>query len=120
MTPTEIISQDCSRRGLDAKGILATIAYYVKNKAAHILRRGNTLLLIRPISKEFAELHLFTMDKPQELLRSLPYFIKTIRGTQLKRVYGKAEEPGTTEMLRRAGIDVLESDLPDYNWMANV
>lgn len=120
MKPSEIIAEDVRRNGRDPQAVLATVAYYLHNKVAQLMQRGDTVLMVRPISEKYADLHLFSTDKPQNILRALPFFIEAIRRTKLKRVYGNATEPGTTEMLRRAGVEILPSDLPDYNWMANV
>jgi hypothetical protein len=47
-------------------------------------------------------------------------FIRTIKESELRRVYGKADNSGILEMLKRIGVNIMESDKPQFNWMAEV
>lgn len=120
MTPSEIIREDALSRNIDPEKMLRTIALMVKKGNATLLQSGNTVLLLNRFSPEAAELHLFTKDAPLSLVASLRNFIETIRKTNLRAVYGKADNEAILSILRRAKVNIEESDLPQYNWMAKV
>lgn len=120
MTPEEIIKADAEKRGLDSAQTINSIAALIKNHSATLLHHGNTLLLLRGIGKDAVELHLFTEDSPLSLLKALHVFVKNIRYSKLDKVYGKADNDGILKLLSKAGVDVMQADLPQYNWMAKV
>lgn len=120
MTPTEIITADSEQRGLDARKVLNAIAGFVRAKMANLIQEDNTLLVLRLIDANNAELHLFTADTPMTMARALTKMIPVIKRTSLQAVYGKADNEQILELLRRLGVDVQESDRPEYNWMALV
>ena len=79
------------------------------------------MLLLANLGKKNSELHLYTLDPPMKLARSLKYFIDKIKASDLKRVYGTvAFDAPILRMLRDFGINVQESDNPQYQWMADV
>jgi hypothetical protein len=120
MTPSEIIMADAKRQGVDPKVILDTCAKLIKNKLATIIQDNNSVLLLTFIDRQDVELHLFTVDPPLTLAKSLMGFIRTIKESELRRVYGKADNSGILEMLKRIGVNIMESDKPQFNWMAEV
>jgi hypothetical protein len=120
MTPTEIITKDAEKRGLDPAQTVNSVAALIKNHSATLLHHGNTLLLLRGIGKDSVELHLFTEDSPISLIKALKVFVANIRHSKLDKVYGNADNEGIVQLLKKAGVDVLPSDLEQYNWMAKV
>jgi len=120
MTPEEIITKDAEKRGLDAHQTVNSVAALIKKHSATLLHHGNTLLLLRGIGQNSVELHLFTEDSPLALLKALKVFVKNIRHSKLNKVYGKADNEGILKLLSKAGVDVMQADLPQYNWMAKV
>jgi hypothetical protein len=120
MTPTEIITADAEQRGLDARKVLNAIAGFVQSKMATLIQEDNTLLVLKLIEGNNAELHLFTADAPMTMARALAKIIPVIQRTSLNAVYGKADNDQIIQLLQRLGVDVQESDRPEYNWMAIV
>lgn len=120
MKPSEIILKDAERNGYDGKNAVTAISMMVKNKVATLLQAGNSVLLLRRLDNGGAELHLFTVDSPLSVAKALKHFIGIIRQTNLTAVYGKADNQEVLQLLKRLGVEVEESDLPEYNWMARV
>lgn len=120
MTPSEIITADCQQHGVDAQKVLAFIASKIHERKGSLMSAGNSILVLINIGDHAVELHLFTQDSPMQLMKNLPHFIEVIRKTPIKRVYGKADNPGIVQMLTRLGVDVEHSDKHQYNWMAKV
>ena len=120
MTPSEIISADSMSRKINPEQTLKRVALMVKNGSATLLQSGDTVLLLVRFAPDAAELHLFTQDAPLSLVASIRNFIETIRKTNLRAVYGRADNEAILSILRRAKVNIEESDLPQYNWMAKV
>lgn len=120
MTPAEVIAKDCEKRGLDAQHVLANVAALVKQHNATLLHHGKTVLLLRGIGNNNAELHLFTDDKVLALLKALRVFVRTIRHSKVNSVYGSADNQKILDLLNKANVEILPSDLAQYNWMAKV
>jgi len=120
MTPSEIMAADAKRQGVDPSAILTTASKLIKGGLATVIQENNSVLLLTFIDRLDVELHLFTADSPLTLAKSLMSFINTIKQSELRRVYGKADNSGILEMLKRIGVNVLPSDKPQFNWMAEV
>lgn len=120
MTPSEIIDKDAERMGYDAEIVKRKIARALKSGAGILLRSNESLLLLLALNAEDAELHLYTADTPLTMAKSLKDFIQKIRASNLKRVYGSGDVPQILAMLKKFGVDVQPSNLPNYRWMANV
>lgn len=120
MTPSQIITADAKHRGLNPAKILSAIAQMIGKKVGTLMQEGDTVLLLQFIGPDAAEVHLFTADKPLALAKALVKIIKAIRKTELDVVYGKADSPEILQLLRQIGVDVQESDRPEFNWMTQV
>lgn len=118
MNASEIISQNSQQLGADPQIAVAAIAAAIKNKAAFLLQQNNSVLYIRPIGHDDAEIHLFTMDSPLVLAKSISYFFHTLKKGHYKNFYIKENNPQIIELLRRLRIPVTHSDKPSYNWKA--
>ena len=123
MKASEIILQDSERNGVDGQQLLNGIASQIKNNQAAIIHKNNSVLTMSHIGSQprsFA-LHLFTLDSPLTLAKSLTSFVKTIRQMEgVQSVYGDTDNKQLLDLLRHLGVDVLESNLEGYTWMAKV
>jgi Fic family protein len=126
MTPSEIITEEAKKVGYDAKQMIATVHHLVTNGGSLLLNKNNSVLLLVPNSKTSAELHLFTMDSPATLVKSLKYFVDKIKASDIEKVYGIANAKQKKDLnkvlniLDTMGVDVQRSDNPKYFWMATV
>jgi len=117
MTPTEIITKDIQAHGQNPAPVLRWVGANVKSKNAILLQHGDSILMVNKIKPHEAELHLFTLEKPIALMGSVKDFFDKIKKSGLKRVYGKADNQQILKLLQMAGVDVMKSDKPKYNWM---
>jgi len=120
MTPSEIISADAQQHGVDPNQLLHFVHQRLQEGKSSIISAGSSILLITHLAHGAVECHLYTQDNPTALRTSLSKFMDTMRQAQVKRVYGKADNPGILQLLRLIGLDVQHSDLPRFNWMANL
>lgn len=120
MTPSQIVRADAERMGYDADVVLRKLAKVVQSGAGLLLQEGNSLLLLIGLPDNNAELHLYTADSPLNLAKALKVFIQKIRASDLNAVYGSGDVPQILKMLNQFGVETMESDLPNYRWMAPV
>jgi hypothetical protein len=120
MKASEIIKADAVRRKVDPDKAMQTISALVKDKSAVLMQENDSVLLVRKINPTSAEIHLFTQDNPRTLAKAVIGFVKKGKELGIKTVYGKADNKGIVELMKRVGLNVQASDLPQYNWKANI
>ena len=120
MTPSEIIQVDASRTGYDPNLALTKLKGQVESGQSIMLRENDSILVLTKIGDGIAELHLFTADKPLTLAKSALRFLEKVRQSDTQRVYGKADNDQIVQLLRNLGMEVQESDRPEYNWMLDL
>jgi len=120
MKPADIIKQDVERRNGDPQSVLSSVNKLVKNDKAILLATEGSVLLVIRLGNGLAELHLYTVENPLSLAKSIKYFVSKIKESDIKTVYGQAENPQIIKLLQSAGVKVSDSNLPTYNWKANV
>jgi hypothetical protein len=120
MTPSEIISQDIQAHGHNPERVLRWVAGHVHRHNAILLQHGNSVLLVKKIAPHQVELHLFTRDKPLALVGAIKDFYEKIKKSDIKKMYGKADNPQIVQLMKTAGVKVQNSDKPQYNWMGVV
>jgi hypothetical protein len=120
MTPTEIITADAQRNGVDPRLVLGSIKPDLVSKKATLIQSGDSVLVVKMISKDVAELHLFTVEPIRTLIESIKEFISQIKQSGIEIVYGNADNEMILKILESAGVLVTESDREGYNWKANV
>lgn len=120
MKASEIILADAQKRGVDANKALSLINNAVKQKKAVLMQEANSVLILTKISDDAAETHLFTQDGVMTLARSLAAFKSRITDLGIRTIYGKADNSQIVELLKKVGFNVVDSDLPQYNWKADL
>lgn len=123
MTPSEIITQEAQKYGGNADVLLRKINKLVESKAAILLQKNNSVLLLIGIAKGIVEAHIFTMDPPEKVVDSLKYFKDKILGSDIKSMYfkennkQKSQLEKTLQLLKSFGLNVQPSNMERYNWM---
>lgn len=123
MKASEIILQDSESNGVNGQQLLNGIASQVKNKQAILMQENDSVLVMSKMkdNPHGFILHLFTTDAPLSLAKSLTTFIKKIRKMEgVQTVYGNTDNQQLLGLLKRLDVDVLDSDLEGYTWMAKV
>ena len=120
MQASEIITQDAHQHGVDPSGVLNFVHQRIQSGKGSILQHGDSILLITHLDQGDAEVHLYTVESPLALVKSLKNFLHILQQTPIQRIYGKADNPGILKMLEMIGLSVQHSDRPEYNWMADI
>jgi len=120
MTPTEIITADMEKHGNNPVLFLKALTNAIKAKVVILMQENNSVLMLRRLGEGAVELHLFTVDSPLKVAKSLIQFIKKIRASDIKVVYGADEPTQTLQLLKNLDVQIMPSDNPKYKWMAKV
>jgi hypothetical protein len=54
------------------------------------------------------------------LVKSITKFIQKVRQSDIKVIYGKADNNQIIPLLKSLGVPITDSDLPEFNWKATV
>lgn len=118
MKPSEIIVADAQRIGANPKEVLTSVQDAVQNKGAVLVRKNNSILLLIPIQENVAEWAVFTQDNNATLQASVGFFLDETMKTDAYRIYGDAVNNQVINAIDANGVQLYQSDLPDYDWMA--
>jgi len=120
MTPSQIITQDAKNNNVNPQQVLQTTLAQIKSGMSILLHQNNSVLTVTRLGNGKAMLHLFTLDPPLTLRHSLSNFIKQIKSSEIKVVYGDTMNQQLLALLKKVGVDVQKSNLPKFTWMAEV
>jgi len=118
MKPSEIIVADAQRLGANPEEVLTSVQDAVQNKGAVLVRKNNSVLLLIPIQENVAEWAVFTQDDDATLQVSVGFFLDETMKTDANRIYGDAVNNQVINAIDANGVQLYQSDLPDYDWMA--
>jgi hypothetical protein len=119
MDVVQIITADSQRNGVDPNAVIQAVGAKTKRNAV-IMHENNSVLVCTPISPIAVEVHLFTADQPLTLMRSLTVFHEHLKASHIQFIYGKADNQQILQLLKRIGVDVMPSNIPQFNWMGRV
>jgi hypothetical protein len=118
MKPSEIIVADTQRLGLNPEEILSSVQDAVQNKGAVLVRKNNSVLMLIPVQENVAEWAVFTQDDDATLEASVGFFINETMKTDAYTIYGDAVNDRVLKAIDANGVQIYQSDRPDYDWMA--
>ena len=125
MTPSEIITQEAQQSGEDADALLRKIHKVVQAKAAVLLQKNNSLMLLMNVAKGVSEVHFFIADDEATLKNSVSHFAKELKNSKLTAIYGDVSKKSNPllenlfDLLDENGIKIEKSNAPQYVWMAH-
>jgi hypothetical protein len=125
MPPSQIITADLGRTVSPEElgQIFNNLGALNDEGKLFILQENNTIIVLISIANEVAEVHLFSVDEPLITARSIKVMLDELNRSHLKRIYGKVDNEDTPKMLalmNSFGMQVEQSDNPEYVWMANI
>jgi hypothetical protein len=118
MTPTEIIQTDLQRRGVDPQREILMIGKAVKTLHALVLQEGSTIMVLTPLSEDSAEMKMYSADTPLRILSATKVFMQKLEDSELNRVYFNITAPQNLTAMKKLGVQVENSDIKGYNFMA--
>jgi len=116
-----IIEQYMKSIGQDPAKRLNTIYRSVKLGDSILLQENESVLELRKIKPGVVYCHLYSLDKPMTLVKSLTKFIQKIKQSDIKVIYGPTPDNNQiVPLLTSLGVPVTKSDIPEFYWKATI
>ena len=115
MLISEIIRKDAPEE--NPNDVIRSIKHYLDNNKGILLKKNNSVIFAYKLSETSAAIHLFTIDTPIKVVRSIKYFIEEASKHNIKSVYGFTENNQMYKVFKLLGLNIQKSDIPQYNWM---
>jgi len=120
MKASEIIQSNSQRLGIDPNEVLQTIQQEVESQNSILMQKNDSLFVLTKIQPNVAGVAMFTADGTMTLPRSISEAIAEMKKEGISTIYGDNENTDLVNGLKQAGVQIEESDLPDYAWKATI
>jgi hypothetical protein len=124
LPPSQIIMTDLGRKETpeNVQQALQALAQLNEQGKLFMLQENNTVAVLISIGDKIVEAHLFSVDKPLVMARSLKTILEELKRSHLDRMYSNVDEdtPKLLALMQNFGITTAESDKPEYVWMADL
>ena len=81
-------------------------------------REGNTVMAFKQLPPNAAQIYFFSVDKPEAFARSMVKLIAPLKQSGVQVVYMNKVDPTIVKTMQAVGLQVQQSDRPDYKVMA--
>jgi hypothetical protein len=105
--PSEIIRSYMLRQTQDPKqadDALKYLATLVQQKKARMIQFGNTVFWANQAGPGVLEVHIFTEEAPQTLVKRIPEAAKWAKARGFKKIFSVINDPATIELVRMAKL----------------
>jgi len=124
MPASQIIMADLGRKETpeNVQQVLQALAQLNEQGKLFMLQENNTVAVLISIGDKIVEAHLFSVDKPLIMARSLKTILEELKRSHLDRMYSNVDDdtPKLLALMQNFGITPAESDKPEYVWMADL
>ena len=124
MPPSKIIMADLGRKETpeNVQEVLMALAQLNEQGKLFMLQENNTVAVLISIGDKIVEAHLFSVDKPLIMARSLKTILEELKRSHLDRMYSNVDDdtPKLLALMKNFGITPAQSDKPEYVWMADL
>jgi hypothetical protein len=120
MKASEIIQANSQRLGIDPNEVLQAIQQEVESQNSILMQKNDSLFVLTKIQPDVAGVAMFTADGTMTLPRSISEAIAEMKKEGISTIYGDNENTDLLNGLKQAGVQIEESDLPDYAWKATI
>jgi hypothetical protein len=115
----QILLKDFKLRGIDPKigltGALAELKAGLK-----MYRKGNTIMAVKKLSPNAAQMHFFTMDKEEAFRQYITFWIQEFKKLGGQVIYDTVADPHIIRALQAVGARVQPSDVSKFKMKAMV
>lgn len=120
MKASEIIQANSQRLGIDPNEVLQTVQQEVESQNSILMQKNDSLFVLTKIQPNVAGVAMFTADGTMTLPRSISEAVAEMKQEGISTIYGDNENADLLNGLKQNGIQIKESDLPDYAWKATI
>lgn len=90
----------------------------VVNSGVKFKREDNTLMAIKPLPQNAAQVYFFSVDKPEPFTRSMAKLVAPLKQVGIQLLYMNKVDPTMIKAMQALGMQVQQSDRQEYKVMA--
>jgi hypothetical protein len=90
----------------DVNQIVNGLAALIQKGAVQLLQIGNTVFTVMPKQQGTVEIHTFTVEEPQTLVKRYQSAAKSLKSMGFKRAVTYAESPAFVKIAQQTGLPV--------------
>jgi hypothetical protein len=120
MTPEQIIHSAVTKKGINPTVAINKIHQEMENPHSSLLKHGDTLMLLKKIDEQNADVFFVTEDSPLGLVKAVKYFLNVIRKHGIKMIHFGTGNPKLIQAFSAAGHPITRSNIGTYQFMVTV
>lgn len=101
-----IIRKDAITQGLDPDKVLYGAYQAKKDPKVELIQMGNTVFLCKLVDQGTVEVHMYTADKMNDILKNFMGLAKLLKNQGLTKGFTYSENPTFKEIVQRSGMPV--------------
>ena len=105
--------------GVKQEQVPSVIQAVVKD-GAKFTRIGNTMMSVKPLGQNAAQVYFYTVSKMPEFMADVKGFIDKLKQSGISVIYMNKEDQDIMQAIQAAGISVQQSDRPEFKVMAGI
>ena len=111
MAPADIIIKSVEKEnpGSDGRKYAAAVGYMERDKKARTVQIGNTVFIIMPPNGPQVELHIASVEPPNEIVQRLKVLPNTLKQLGIKKVLTYSDNPAMKKLATQTGLPVKMS-----------
>ena len=115
----QILLHDFKLRGIDPK-IGLTAALQELKSGLKMYRKGNSIVAVKKLDPNTAQMHFFTLDKEEEFRHWVKFWVDEFRKLGGRVIYDTVADPHIIRALQAIGAHIQPSNTPKFKMMAMV
>jgi hypothetical protein len=124
ISASQVIMKDLGRKASpeEVQKLMEFLVQLNEQGKLFMLKENNTVAVLISIGEGIVEAHLFSVDSPLTMARSLKIILDELKRSHLKRMYSNVDEDThkTLALVHKFGVETQQSDKPEYIWMADL
>jgi hypothetical protein len=105
LTIQEIVKQDCDRHGGSFETVYVNLHNAIENNTARVFRSGNTLFTSEKKQQGVSEVHLFTADNANQLVKAIKEFVLAMKNAGFVKLLSNIDNKAFLLIYKRANLD---------------
>jgi acetylglutamate synthase len=113
MTIQDIVKHDCERAGSSFETVYVNLHNSIQNNTARVFRSGNTLFTSEIQEPKVSEVHMFTADKANQLVKAIREFVSAMKAAGFVKLITNTDDESLLLLLKRANVNF--TSMPTQN-----
>jgi len=113
MTIQEIVKYDCEKTGVSFETVYVNLHNGIEDNSTRVFRSGNTLFTSEIQEPKVSEVHLFTADNANQLVKAIKEFVSAMKVAGFVKLITNTNDESLPILLKRANVNF--TSMPTQN-----